>query len=220
MGRRLLHSASVLGLLLLGACERLPEVKTPATEPAPVRIDSSNMRALPDFEARIAARAARHDTAVIGHSRLQDALPDSIAGYRKQIDEAATFHALQFTFSEASKVFYNARQDYVEFTIGDYVQNPDFFRVSLQRYNLAMGVEISGIKDEKRPAFSTVEGVAAPEGDFAWASYNSRKHVAWYYIGIGDRIFVTIEATGQEGFLDRVDVEEWLDLAGLVGDEP
>jgi hypothetical protein len=202
-------------LLAGSACKDTPEVKTPVTDAQVVQPDSSHTLSLAEFEARIQARTARRDTAVIDHGRLQALLVDSIPGYALEVDEANTFHAPLFTFAEASKVFYNGDEDYVELTAGDYVDNPDFFRVNLQRYNLAMGVNISGVQDEKRMD----DGLRPAQAQqfFAWASYNSRKHVAWVFIGVDDRYFVTIEATAQAGFIAMEQVQAWLDWGQVLG---
>jgi hypothetical protein len=192
----------------LVGCNDGPAVKTPDFTVADVQPDTSNRKSLAEFEGRIAQRFLRNDTAVIDHHKLQDLIADSITGYLLEVNEASTFHAPLFTFAEASKVFYNAHQDYIELTAGDYVCNPDFFRVNIQRYNLAMGVEISGVKDEKR--LNVDFEPSAAEDFFVWASYNSRKHLAWVFIGIDERYFVTVEATAQDGFIDMKRLQDWL----------
>lgn len=198
----------VIGILLGASCKEGPSVKTPETDLTEVNPDTTNAKSLADFEAHIALRSAQNDTAIIDHHKLQAMLIDSIAGYVLEVNEASTFQAPLFSFAEASKVFYNENQDYVELTAGDYIRNPDFFRVNIQRYNLAMGVEIAGVRDEKRleEAFKP----AAARDFFVWASYNSRKHLAWVFIGIDERYFVTIEATAQPSYLDMARVQSWI----------
>ncbi len=198
----------VFGTLSSSGCKEGPSVKTPETDLTEVQPDTTNAKSLTDFEAHIAQRSAQNDTAIIDHRKLQSLLIDSIAGYLLEVNEASTFHAPLFTFAEASKVFYNDDQDYIELTAGDYIRNPDFFRVNIQRYNLAMGVEIAGVRDEKRldEAFKPT----AARDFFVWASFNSRKHLAWVFIGIDERYFVTIEATAQPGYLDMLRVQSWI----------
>ena len=144
---------------------------------------------------------------------LQRMLVADIAGYKLQINEANTFSTKAFTFSEATKVFYNAEEQYIELNAGDYVANPDFFEVNLQRYNLAQGVEVQGVIDEKRSVADFFPSEAADA--FSWSSFNKRKRIAWVYIGIDYRYFITIEATGQDGFLDLEAVRSWLDWGAL-----
>jgi hypothetical protein len=205
-----------VSLLCMAACREPQHVEEPSAMVPVVSPDTTNMKSLAEFDAHVAQRAPA-DTGVIGHARLQAMLTDSIAGYVREVNEAETFHAPQFTFAEASKVFYNLNGDYIELTAGDYVANPDFFRVNIQRYNLAMGVEISGVKDEKR-----LDAALRPAGAkdfFAWASYNNRKHLAWVFLGIDERYFVTIEATSEPGYIDVARVMEWVRWDALYAAE-
>jgi hypothetical protein len=202
-------------LLTVVACNKGPDVKTPVSDVPVVQPDTTGNISLAAFEAHVAARTPA-DTAVADHRRLLAMLTDSIAGYVLEVNEAETYHAPLFTFAEASKVFYNADQDYVELTVGDYVRNPDFFRVNIQRYNLAVGVEISGVKDEK--CLDASLRPAGAKAFFAWASYNSRKRRAWFYMGINERYFVTIEATAQAGMIDAEQVKSWISCEQLTID--
>ncbi len=204
---------ALIAILWVYGCNDGPQVQTPDMGVTVVQPDTSHTKSLVAFEARVADRFAKNDTAIVDHQKLLHLITDSIPGYKLEVNESKTFHAPLFTFAEASKVFYNSEEDYIEFTAGDYVTNPDFFRVNIQRYNLAVGVEISGVKDEKRldPELQPAEA----KDFFVWASYNNRKHIAWVYIGIDERYFVTIEATAQDSFLDMERVKQWLDWGKL-----
>jgi hypothetical protein len=175
--------------------------------------DTSGAISLPAFEARIQARAASGDTALTDHMRLRAALTDSIPGYSSVLNSSDQFSSGAFTFTEAGKEFYNPKEDYIALTLGDYVRNPDFFRVNIRRHNLAQGVEIGGVKDEKRK----VDGLrpAAAKEFFTWSSYNARKRMAWVYVGVDERWFLTVEASGQDGFLDLEQVKRWVDWGRL-----
>jgi hypothetical protein len=202
-------------LLALASCNKGPEVKNPVGDVPLVQPDSTGNISLAAFEAHVAARTSA-DTAVAAHQKLLEMLTDSIAGYVLEVDEAETYHTPLFTFAEASRVFYNADQDYVELTVGDYVRNPDFFRVNIQRYNLSLGVEISGVLDEKRLEPSLRPAQAREF--FAWSSYNGRKGRAWFYMGLDERYFVTIEATAQTGMIDMALVQQWVNWKPLLGE--
>ena len=204
----------IMACLVFSCGETKPDVKLPAPLEVPeVNPDTSGGKSTADFEAHVKARIEKGDTIAIAHEKLQNMLIDSIAGYQLEINKASTFETRLFTFSEASKVFYNDEEQYIELTAGDYVANPDFFRVNLQRYNLAQGVEISGMEDRKVADAGFAPNQA--KDFFAWSAYNSRKRQAWIYIGIDERYFVTIEATDQADFLDIEKVKSWLNWNAL-----
>jgi hypothetical protein len=174
-----------------------------------VNPDTTGAKSMQAFEAHIQARRATGDTTLTDHMRLRNALTDSIPGYTSALNSSDQFSSGNFTFTEASKEFYNASEDYIALTLGDYVRNPDFFRVNLRRHNLAQGVEIGGVKDEKRKA-DGLKPTAATDF-FSWSSYNARKRLAWVYVGVNERYFLTVEASGQDGFLDLERVKAWVD---------
>lgn len=210
-------SAGCLGLLVvlsLSGCDGGSDVQSPDQGIPVVNPDTSGSKSIQAFEAHVQARRAAGDTALIDHRRLKQALTDSIAGYTLELSESDRFASELFSFTEASKVFYTPNEDYIELTLGDYVNNPDFFRVNIQRYNLAQGVEISGVKDEKR----TVQGLAPAQAQdfFTWSSYNSRQRRAWVFMGLDERYFLTLEATNQENFMDLNAVKGWVNWEKLT----
>lgn len=203
----------MLGLFWVGCGGNGTTVQSPGDD-IPAAPDTSGSKSLTAFEANVQARAAAGDTALADHKTLLAVLTDTIPGYKLEFRESNRFSSPLFSFSEANKVFYNAKEDYIELTLGDYLENPDFFRVNIQRYNLAQGVEISGVKDEKRK----VEGLRPENAQdfFTWSSFNSRKNLSWVYIGLDERYFLTIEATGQQHFLDLTAVKGWLNWSKLL----
>lgn len=177
--------------------------------------DTTGGKSLAAFEAHVLARAEGTDTALADHKTLLAVLTDTIPGYKLEFRESNRFKAPLFSFTEANKVFYNSKEDYIELTLGDYWENPDFFRVNLQRFNLASGVEISGVKDEKRKVAGFEPSNV--KDFFSWSSHNSRKHLSWVFLGVNERYFLTIEATGQPDFLDLAMVKGWLNWSVLLG---
>jgi hypothetical protein len=194
---------------LIAGCSDTPSVQAPSQEIPAVHPDTAGMKPLAGFEDRVQRRALALDTTLADHQALRMVLKNEIPGYRLESSESNRFASPLFSFAEANKVFFDAKDDYIELTLGDYVANPDFFRVNLQRYNLAQGVEIGGVKEEKR----TVEGLAPSwvKEFFCWSSFNRRKQLAWVFMGMDDRYFLTIEASGQGDFLDLGKVKQWLD---------
>ena len=153
-----------------------------------------------DFEAEVERRRAAADTIAVNHDSLALIIPDSMPGYIKDVDKATTFETKRFVFSEAIRVFYDDNEDYLEFIVGDYVADPDFFQANIQRYNEAKGEIIDGVQEKKIAA-----GVHRPAGAtdfFAWSLYNEEKQMARVYLGVNYRFFVTVEASGQSGHLD------------------
>lgn len=212
--RQISYFFTLVLLLGISSCGESPaEVKIPELEIPVVNPDTSGGKSTADFELHIKERIEKGDTSVIAPERFGALLTDTIEGYTLEFDKASKFETSLFTFSEATKVFYNENEQYIELTAGDYVRNPDFFRVNLQRYNLAQGVEISGLQDLKiKPSGFAPEKA---KDFFAWASFNSRKRLAWIYVGLDERYFITIEATDQDDFLDIAKVKTWLDWAQL-----
>ena len=177
--------------------------------------DTSGQKDPKKFAEAIKIRERQGDTIAIDHEKLENLLPNTIAEYTLDISKSSTFETRNYTFSEATKVFYNREEDYIEFIAGDYVADPDFFKVNLQRYNLAQGVEIEGIREEKRIVSGLVPGNV--QDYFTWSLYNSQQKIARVYLGIDYRYFVTIEATGLDDFLDLEKVKSWLKWSEVFG---
>lgn len=219
---RMSSSTSRMALCALAAfmvlfgigCNDSSNVSAPEQEIPIVDPDTTGAASLKAFEQAVHLRDSIGDTALLDHNKLKAAITSTIPGYNLEVDESNRFASELFAFTEAHKVFYNANEDYLELTLGDYADNPDFFRVNIQRHNLAQGVEISGIKDEKR----TIPGLqpAGSQSFFTWSSFNKRKRIAQVYIGVNDRYFLTIEASGREDFLKMEDVANWIDWSGIL----
>lgn len=204
--------ALVLALsLCLGGCGDASEeqLQAPEFEPDgyPIKVeapDTSRKKDTADFEQFVEERKQSGDTVAIPHQRLANMLPNLIPGYELDIDKAATFETNRFTFSEATRVFYNDKNEYIEFIAGDYVDDPDFFRVNLLRYNLAQDVTIVGVKEKKE-----IASRLSPRGAkdfFVWSLFNDNRGLYRLYIGMNYRYFVTIEVSG---LASRPPVEEY-----------
>ena len=161
-------------------------------------------------------RDQRHkdgDTVAISHEILQKVLTGAIKDYKLESDKATTFTTQNFTFSEASKVFYNEQEDYIELVAGDYVANPDFIEVQLQRFNLSQDVVIQGVRDVKLD----LSPVGKADQFFAWGSFNPNKELALVNIGVNFRYIISISLTGAEGLPAKETIENWLNLSLLPG---
>ncbi|MEM7041034.1 MAG: hypothetical protein AAF570_28985 [Bacteroidota bacterium] len=206
--------AALMGCIGCGGAGDDGRIKIPKSSlPEEIHPDTSYTRDMEAFEAYIKDRFRRGDTAAVDHEKLAAILPDAISGYKLDIDKAATFETNAFTFSEATRVFYDPDENYIEFIAGDYVSNPDFFRVNLQRYNLAQGIEVNGVTDKKRYIADLFPKNA--EEFFTWSTYNKEKRIARVFFGLDYRYFITLEAVNQNGFLDMKMVRDWIDWQAL-----
>ena len=158
-------------------------------------------------------RVANGDTVAISHDILKKCITSTIDGYVLESDQATTFTTQNFTFSEASKVFYNQEEDFIEVVAGDYVANPDFIEVQLRRFNLAQDVEIQGVTDRK----VDLTPVGEAGQFFAWASYNPVKQLALVNVGVNYRYIISISMTGAKGIPENETIERWLNLSELPG---
>lgn len=155
------------------------------------------------FEDLIKKREARGDTVPRKHVQLRAILPDSLPGFKPDINEGGTFQTKDFAFSEATRVFYDANEEYIEINVADYIADYDFFASVLQRHDLANGMEIEGVLESRIP-------VNHPEA-FSWRSWNPEKRIARLYLGFDFRYFITLEQTGGadtrmlEGILQKMD---------------
>lgn len=186
------------------------QVETPKDKALSFEPDTSRSISLERLEEWRDKRAAAGDTFAVAPGVLDAALTKSIPGYELEIDEAETFETQSFTFSEATKVFYDAKGDYVELIAGDYVANPEFFEVALQRFNLAQDVELDGLRDKKLPY-----ECSGGQFCFAWESYSSPRRLAQANFVIGFRFFVSVSSTGREGFIPMEELMGWMDLSAL-----
>ena len=121
-------------------------------------------------------------------------------------DQASTFTTQNFTFSEASKVFYNKEEAFIELVAGDYVANPDFIEVQLQRFNLSQDVEIQGVTDVKLD----LDPAGVKSQFFAWGSYNPVKKLALVNIGINYRYIISISMTGADSLPGKGTIQSWV----------
>ena len=91
------------------------------------QMDSSNRFDASAFAKIQEERSARGDTIPEVHTRLGQILPDSLPGFRADIDDGGTFQTRDFAFSEATRVYYDQDENYIEINVADYIADPDFF---------------------------------------------------------------------------------------------
>jgi len=194
------------GMLLGCGDSNISDVKPP--DPVSYEPDTTGGLSMGLFEETKAARAKAGDTVAIPHETLLEILPLGIKGFTLETDKASTFVTQNFTFSEASRVFYNDQEHYIELVAGDYVANPDFIEVMLQRYNLSQDVEIQGVRDVKMDL--------DPRGDkdqfFAWGSFNAARRTANVNISINFRYVVSLSMTDVDDLPSKTQIQEWLKL--------
>lgn len=209
---QLLSWTLVLSFLLFscGASE-IEKVEVPFSQKETYEPDTTGKLPLAAFEEIRTQRLKSGDTIAISHEVLEKVLTSSISDYTLESDQASTFATQNFTFSEASKVFYNASENYIELVAGDYVANPDFIEVQLQRFNLSQDVEIQGVRDVKLD----LSPVGKADQFFAWGSYNENKQLALVNIGVNYRYIISISLTGVNGIPEKETIEKWLNL-GLL----
>ena len=204
----------MLCLILVGCgASEVEKVDDPNDTLVTYEPDTTGMIPLESFSEVRDRRVASGDTVAISHKILQKCITGEIDGYILESDQATTFTTQNFTFSEASKVFYNQEEDFIEVVAGDYVANPDFIEVQLRRFNLAQDVEIQGVTDRKLPL--TTVGEAGQF--FAWGSYNPVKQLALVNVGVNYRYIISISMTGATGIPDKETIEKWLILSELPG---
>lgn len=203
----------VLALVAMGCGSgEYAEVEEPTQEIPEMVIDTLPADIFAAFDTLVGRRMAAGDTVAIDPERLRNLVPDSLSGYIREVDRAERFVTRTFTFSEGTKVFFEEDgNDYIEFIAGDYVANPDFFEVVLQRYQLANGYEIDGVTDQKLE----LEGPDRAEAFIGWETYNQNRQLAQIHFTYDYRFFVSVSATGQETFLNPDQVMGWVNWAEL-----
>lgn len=159
-------------------------------------------------------RSQAGDTFAKPPAVMERAILPQISGYKLEINEAETFETKRFTFSEATKVFYNEAGDYIEIIAGDYVDNPEFFEVALQRYNNAKGQQIEGLTDRKLEI-----DCGGDQPCFAWESHTPARNLAQVNIVMDFRYFISISSTGRDAFISEDDFSSWIDLPALNREE-
>lgn len=197
----------LLGSILIGCGDaNIREVKAP--DPVSYEPDTTGGLDMEMFEQTKIQRAKSGDTIAIAHEILLAVLPDSIAGFKLETDKAATFVTQNFTFSEASRVFYNEQEHYIELVAGDYIANPDFIEVMLRRYNLAQDVEIQGLRDIKM----NLDPVGLKEHFFAWGSHNVARRTAHINVGVDFRYVISLSMTDVDALPSNGQIQGWLKL--------
>ncbi len=201
--------------LFLFACgpSEVEQVEVPDDPEVTYNPDTTGKMPLAIFEEVRTQRQKAGDTIAISHELLQKVLIREIPDYILESDKASTFTTQNFTFSEASKVFYNDQEDYIELVAGDYVANPDFIEVQLQRFNLSQDVEIQGVTDVKLD----LSPFGKADQFFAWGSYNPRKRQALVNIGVNFRYIISISLTGVDAIPNKETIESWLNMSVLPG---
>lgn len=182
-------------LIALSACgpeERQPKDSIPMGGPT-FEPDTTLRSNLDYFDSLYAQRAKSGDTIPGRHQKLVEMLPTELNGYSLEINEGNSFFTEDFSFSEATNVFYKDEEgeEYVAFQVGDYSADRRVMRNLLQRYNIADGVELEGVIEKRLPG----------QGNriFAWTHFNQETGFARLEAGIDYRIHVKIEATRQTG---------------------
>lgn len=190
------HLPLALALLwLLWGCQQqgtldADSVKIPHFE-APT--DTFREPDLSGFRARVSLRYSQGDTVPVSRADLEQLLPEEWDGYNLEIRDGGKFRTKEYAFSEATYVFYNDQNEYLEITLADYVADTLFFENPLRRYYLIGGPEFGN---------ETVSKLEIPHPEwnaFGWIAYHPGTRNATLFMGLDYRFSLNIEATGQTG---------------------
>lgn len=198
-------------------CDASVEQKVPQTAKVAV-VDPVGAKSMDEFHELKAQRLAAGDTVAIPDTILKKLVGDELPGFDLEINKNATFTTRNFTFSEATKVFYDSAEDYREITAGDYVANPDFFEVIIDRFNQANGVESNRVL-ERRLAWRP-DGLPEEIDFFGWETFNRQKQVAQANFGLDYRYFISVEGTGIADFFTEKQLKNLIQWEVLVASRP
>lgn len=164
------------------------------------------------FQAEVRERFASGDTIPVAHEKLELLLPDKIEGYTLDKRESDRFDTGEYAFSEATFVFYNDNNEYLEITLADYIADTLFFINPLNRYAL-IGTAQWG-SGTARP-LSAKDNL--PPNAFGWVSHTPSNQMARAFVGIGYRYALNIEVAGQSDFALAEKVLGMVDIPGTQG---
>lgn len=165
------------------------------------------------FRTAVSKRYAHGDTVPVAREELEQLLPEEWEGYSLEIRDGGKFRTKEYAFSEATYVFYNDQNEYLEITLADYVSDTLFFENPLRRYHLIGGPDFGN---------ETVTKLEVPHPEwnaFGWIAYHPVTHVATLFMGLEYRFALNIEATGQVGtqlvdeVFTRIPIENLYELA-------
>lgn len=197
----------LVGVLCLWGCEVEVQDKTRREATAEQPAELPGPRDLEAFRSLKEQRLAAGDTLAVSHDVLDELIGEELPGFVREIDKASTFTTQDFSFSEATKVFFDSLENYLSVVAGDYSANLDFIEVVLGRYNQADSS--GGGLVERRLAWRPEE-IPAEMDFFAWESLQPGKETALACFALDHRFFISVEETGTRDFISRAVIDDLL----------
>lgn len=164
---------------------------------------------LESAQARQAERAKRGDTLAINYKELQQYLPSGpVAGYAAEgKPEGQTVQMTGAHYSTASQDYKNAEQT-LSVTLMDYNGAAAMFTAATAMMNVGMSIE----NDEQ-----VMRGVDLGIPNVkAFETLDKKDRKASLVLGVADRFFVSVEATGQDNTELVQEVAKKIDLTKLA----
>lgn len=212
LNRNIFYVSAICGVFLLVSCKNDSHLDASGLKIPHYEVGSDTFKApdLSGFRARVSERFAIGDTVPVSREKLEKLLPEEIEGYTLEIREGGKFNTKEYAFSEATYVFYNEGNEYLEITLADYVADTLFFENPLRRYHLIGGPEFGNEEVKKlEPPTPGMDG-------FGWVSYHAPSQAARLFFGLNYRYALNIEATGQTDTKTVLDAWSSIPLNSLI----
>ena len=177
-------------LTALGGCEQAQEAKNVYSAVAASAKASKGLAAsLQDAQARQAERVKHGDTLAINYKELQKRLPASINGYEAAGDAKGQTMQMPGIHYSAAEREYKKGEETLKVTIMDYNGAAAMFTAATAM--MSSGLEMETDDQVMRSTDLGITGVKAYE------TIEKKDHKSSLMMGVANRFFVTIEASGQ-----------------------
>ena len=193
-GRRVGLGALLSGAVLCSGCEKVQQARNSVNAVQAMQAAGENLeKEVAKAETRLQARRAKGDTLALPYKELQAYLPASVGEYQPAGEpEGSTMSMTGLSYSTCGRTYQTGSAD-----------NPKTLKINLVDYNNAGSIYAGAtamlganfqMEDEQQRVQGLDLGVAEVK---ALETYQKRDHRASIVAGIGQRFYVSVEATDQ-----------------------
>ena len=143
----------------------------------------------------------------MSYTELQNYLPTTLSGYTAGEPGGSSINMQGMSFSNAEITFTNDAGDEVQINLIDYSMAASMFQASTAMWSSGMSFEDA---DSKAWSMEWSDNIAG------WAEIQKKSKEVMLALGIGERFFLTIEATNKTEMSFVEDIAKGMKLAELA----
>ncbi len=159
-----------------------------------------------ESQGKLAERRAKGDTLAMPYAELQKLLPATIEGFKTEEPNGGSVNMTGMSYSNAEGK-YTKGGEWVKISIVDYNQAYGLYSAATAMWAMGMSVDTPNEK---------ANGMKLDDNIGGWEVYQKKTKKAAVTLGVGERFWVNVEASGQENTEWVKSIAKSIDLSKLA----